>query len=279
VGDQTVNDVTITDHYPAQMVLDGSPDVNYWRWWEWEDHPDDHYFTVTLETLEPSWNVDINYRMRIPGDDPIPWGLVLSNTADVTLAANDTNPEDNSATALLGTGPDLYVEKTLTAGQPATSELVTFTLRFGNAQPWYASWWNLQGNAWLSDTLPVGMTYVAAYQRNCGSDEPRWCERPPDEIDGQTLRWQYRLNPGNWNDIRLVAQIDAQVAVPATLVNTAGIASDQPDADIEPFYDNNQASLGVRVLPAETVVYLPLVLHYSAPPAERQIYLPLVLRP
>lgn len=255
VGDQMVNDVTITDHYPPEMVLDGGLNVGFWEWWDWADYPDDHYFTVTLARLEPGWNVPIHYNMRIPGDDPVPFGLVFTNLAEVAPPPDDTNPADNSATLTLATGPDLYVVKSLAAGDFLPGEVITYLLRFGNDQPGHAWWWNLQGDSWLTDTLPAEMSYVAAYQRWCGADVPQWCPRDPDEVDGQNLLWNMGpLGASHWNEILLVAQISDAATGLDTLVNQSTIASDQPDVDVEPFYDNNSSShTGEIMLPYFTI--------------------------
>lgn len=255
VGDQTIDNVTITDTYPVEMNLDGGVHVDFHLGWEWLDHPDDHYLTVMLESLQPGWSVYVYYNTLIPGDDPIPLGLLFSNTAVVVVPPGDTNPADNSATATLASGPDLYVEKSLVAGDFLPGELVTFKLRFGNDQPGHAWWWHLQGDAWLTDTLPAGMNYVAAYQRWCGVEVPQWCVRDPDEMDGQNLLWNMGpLGASHWNEILLTVHISENATGLDTLTNWATIASDQPAIDIEPYYDNNSSSYqGTINLPYFTI--------------------------
>jgi uncharacterized repeat protein (TIGR01451 family) len=236
VGDQTVEYVTITDYYPEEMDLDSGPHVGYWQWWEWAHEPDENFFTVTLESLEPGWNVHIHYDMHIPGDDPVPAGMIFTNAAEVTLVENDTNPEDNNAIGMLFTGPDFFVEKSVEEGVFLPGEQITYLLRYGNNQTGHTWWWDPQGQQWLSDTLPESMSFVAAYEQ-CGPGE--WCERDPDEIDGQTLRWEHWLGSGHWNTLRVVAEISETVTGLDTLVNQAEIYSDQPDVDIDPITDNN----------------------------------------
>ena len=242
VGDQTVNDVTISDHYPPEMVLDSGPHVGYWQWWDWVHDPDSQTFTVTLEALQPGWNVHVHYDMRIPGDEPVPGGWILTNTANVTLLANDANPADNSATLTLFTGPDFYIEKSVAAGDFLPGEPITYLLHFGNNQAGHAWWWNPQAPQWVSDTLPAGLSYVAAYQRWCGEGEPEWCEMPPHAVNGQTVSWEHWLGGGAWNEILLVAAIGDTLTGLDTVVNEAIIASAMPDLDVEPFYDNNSSS-------------------------------------
>ncbi|MHB1295830.1 MAG: InlB B-repeat-containing protein [Anaerolineae bacterium] len=243
VGDQIVDDVVVTDNYPDGMVLDGGLDVSYWQWWDWADQSAESYFTVTLESLEPGSNVQVRYNMHIPGDAPIPGGLVYTNTASVSPTAGDTNLEDNSAIAVLGTGPDLYVEKTLVGSVPLPGELVTYTLRFGDDHPGYTWWWAMQGEVVLTDTLPSGTTYEAARLRFCGPEVSQWCACGPDRIVGQNVVWDLgQLGPGNWNEILLTVRISDDISVPVTLENTAVIGSDRTDLDIEPFEANNHSS-------------------------------------
>lgn len=253
VGDATVDNVTITDHYPSEMVLDGEPHLWWWEGWEWADHPDQNFFTVTLESLEPGWSAQIHYDMRIPGDDPVPLGLVFTNTADVTLVAEDTNPDDNVASAVLGTGPDLYVEKSVVGGEVEPGGLITFNLAFGNDQPWPT-----QGNVWLIDTLPEGMSYVSAQQRWVGPYQP-WSPIEPDEVDGQDLIWNFGPAHDRFeNEIRVTVQITDTATWRDRFTNYVEIFSDQPDVDIEPFYDNNQDSVTVGVEVFD--IHLPVVL-------------------
>lgn len=259
VGDQPADSVTVTDHYPVGMVLDGEPHF-WWRDWDWADHPDEGFLTITLGTLEPGQLERIHYNLRFPGQDPVPLGEVFTNTAEVTLVPGDTNPDDNSAGAVLGSGPDLYVRKRLldSEAEIEPGDLITFSLVFGNSHPW-----NTQGNVRLTDTLPEGLHYVSAQQRWCGPYEP-WCPNEP-EVDGQNLVWAWGpLHGVEEHEIYLTVQVSDTVRGPATLVNYVEIASDQPDADVEAFYDNNVDSLSLYLLPPDTyTIYLPLVVRSS----------------
>lgn len=261
IGTQTIENVVVTDSYPVSMAIDGDMNVGYWQWWDWEDFPEDHYFTITLEKLEPTWNVGINFDVVIPGDDPIPWGQIFTNTATVTLDPNDTNLADNTAEFLLGSGPDMFVEKTLEEGEFVPGEEVSFILKFGNAQPGHTLWWNMVGNAILADTLPEGMTYVAGSARLhwCG-EEGEWCEFSPT-IDGQQLTWEtWPLGSGGWNEILLTVLVDEDAQVGEELTNTLEIASDQPTVDLDPFLDNNTSIYTGYVKVTTFTIFLPLIL-------------------
>ena len=259
IGDQTIEDVVITDHYPIAMELDGDAGVGFWEWWDFQDFPDDHYFTISLERLEPGWNVGINFNVVIPGDDPVPFGLVFTNTAEVTLDPEDANPADNSAEYLLGSGPDMFVDKTLGEGEFHPGEEVSYLLTFGNKQPGHTWWWNMAGNAMVMDTLPVGMSFVSSYW-HCYSDEYEWCEITPI-IDGQELTWEmWPMGAGEWHEIWLTVLIDEGVADGTGLVNNAEIFSNAPTTALDPFPDNNFSSYAALVEVPLSFIYLPLIL-------------------
>lgn len=158
----------------------------------------------------------------------------------------------------MATGPDLWVEKILEEGDFLPGELVTFTLRFGNTPESYVGYWGLRGTAWLTDTLPAGMSYVSAQQRWCGPEQPEWCPQEPT-IAGQDLVWQlWPMGSGHWNEIRLVVRIADTVTGLETLTNRVHIASDQPAVDLEANYVNNRSSYSAPILLPHTL-YLPLI--------------------
>lgn len=259
VGDQTVENVVIRDDYPAEMELDGGVNVSFWQSWTWENYPASDYFTVTLEKLEPTWNVGINFNVVIPGDEPVPGGQVFTNTATITEDPADSNPVDNIAIYLLGSGPDMFVEKTLQQGEFLPGEEVTFLLRFGNAQPGHAWWWNMTENGILTDTLPDGMSYVSAVLHWCG--ETDWCDFTPEDPIDQTLSWTIgAYNAGAWNEVLLTVLISEDVQDGDELVNLLEIGSTEPTQDLDPFPDNNSSSFTGKVEIPFFYIYLPLVL-------------------
>jgi uncharacterized repeat protein (TIGR01451 family) len=251
--------VVVTDYYPPQMVIDGGVNVGYWQNWTWEDFQEDNYFTVTLERLEPGWNVGINYNVVFPGIKPVARGQVFNNTASVTLDPNDTYPADNVSARQLGSGPDMFVEKTLVEGKFQPGEQVTYLLKFGNAQPGHASWWNMQGKAILIDMLPEGMSYVSA-KLHWSKDQPEWSECTP-VVDGQMLTWEaWALGSGVWDEILLTVAIAGSVQDGIMLTNKLEIVSDQPLVDLDPFPENNTGSvIGVVKVPTLSL-FLPLII-------------------
>jgi uncharacterized repeat protein (TIGR01451 family) len=236
VGDAPVSPVVITDTYGSGgMYLDGGIDADYWDWWEWNDLGG--YFTITLTVLNSGDSVGVNFGV-ITDTEPLPFGLIFTNTAEVITDPTDSNPDDNSDSAILTTGPDLYVNKEMTAGNLLPGELITFSLSFGNDRRGYEWWWGMQGDAWLTDTLPAELEFVSAERQSCG-----WCDAPPDAVNGREYAWNVgRLDAAVQDEIRLTARIVGPIADGDILTNTAEIASSQPASDTEPYYDDNSDS-------------------------------------
>ncbi|NLE75825.1 MAG: DUF11 domain-containing protein, partial [Chloroflexi bacterium] len=262
VGDQVIAPVVITDIFPEGMRLDGV-NVQFWEDWEWHDHGD--HLTITLARLEPGWLVGVDLATLFEGDS-LPLGVSFENRAELTLPPGDTNPDDNHAVAVLTTGPDLFIEQALVDGEPRPGEMITFSLRFGNRLPKHEWWWTTRGNAVITQALGEGLEYVSALLHWCGT-EAEWCPIDPNVQDGGRLVWDlWPLGPfpGDrpWdNEILLTARIADDVAGSDSLTSTAEIASDQPDVDLEPRYDNNLATVSVLVLPKLYRLWLPQMLH------------------
>jgi len=237
IGDQAVNDVVVTDYYPTGMELDGEISTNYTEEWSWWDNdPEDQAFSVYLEYVGPGWTLDIDFNTVIPGEDPIEPGVVYENMAEVHPMVGDVNPDDNTTSYIMATGPDMYVEKTLETGTFLPDEQVTYLLTFGNMHRNNEWWWDMTGNAIITDILPEGMSYVSAELHWCESTE--WCQADPI-IDGQILTWNlYPIGRSNWNEIRLTVEIgDVEQTNP--LINEIMIVSDQPLVDVDPYLENN----------------------------------------
>ncbi len=245
IGDIVVKPVVLTDTYDSLMHLDGGIGVNYWRWWELQEDTANHMFTATFESLYPGESININFATLTDQDAPLPFGLIFTNTAEISLPPNDIVPADNTDIVALTTGPDLFVKKTLLAGDLLPGELITFSLTFGNGIEGWQWWWGMSGSAWLSDTLPAELEYVASAQHWCESTE--WCPLTPTR-DGQTYTWElWPLNSGEWNEIYLTVRIADTATGIDTFTNWVEIASTEPVSDTEPYYDNNIASADVVV--------------------------------
>ena len=258
IGDETVDDVVVTDTYPPGMELDGEISTNYSEGWSWLDNdPEDQAFSVYLDRVEPDWNFDIDFNTVIPGEDPLEPGVIYENIAEVKPMAGDVNPDDNTASYTMATGPDMYVEKTWESGDFLPGEEITYLITFGNLHQDNDWWWDMAGNAILNDILPEGMSYVSAQQHWCG-EEDDWCEVTPT-IDGQTLTWElYPIGRSNWNEILLTVEIgDVEQTNP--LINEVTIASDQPLVDVDPYPENNYSFYDPELVVTHSI-YLPLII-------------------
>lgn len=244
VGDQAITYPTVTDHYPAEMIQDGDPWLDWGLIDDYTRNDAEHWFSLTFNEIWPGFRHDVGFNVAIPGADPLPFGLTFTNTVDITLDPADTNPADNIAAAVLKTGPDLYVEKTLIGGSLLPGGEAVFALRFGNDQPGHAWWWGTQGNVIIEDTLPPGFEYLSATIQFCGEAEP--CPFDP-VIDGDTLTWNAGpMGASWWNVIELTARVPADADGRDVFTNLAQVASDHPQ-DIEADYANNTSSASFAV--------------------------------
>ena len=186
VGTTAVENVRITDTLPSELVFNGD-------WWRngccdlnMSFDPATHQIVWTTGRLEPSWSGNIGIKVMVPGPLTGQQGLVFTNTAQITLPPGEVTPADNSATAVAFTGPDLYISKSLTAGDLVPGGLVTFTINLGNRNngPWdIGNPPQGQPALYITDTLPAEMTFVSA--TNPYSPGDTWQPRQ----DGNALTW------------------------------------------------------------------------------------------
>lgn len=245
IGDVAVFNVLFTDTYPLPVQRDGGVDLDWGRLVDWQDHPGEHYFTATFQNLYPGDVTWINFNTSF-GLNPVEEGLVLTNTAAIQAVEDETWTNDNEDKAILVTGPNLWVAKMLEAGEVRPGEVITFSLYFGNDQPGHTWWWNLEGNAILTDTLPDGLEFITSTQENCGPGG-MWCAVYP-QIEGNDYTWQlWPIHTGEWNRIRVVARLADDLTGLDELVNRAEIASDSPVLDIDPLANDNFSEWPLQV--------------------------------
>ncbi len=251
LGTTTLQDFAITDTLPDGVAFNG----NWWHWFHrsiaFEQVGDQLIWTV--DWLEPTWAAGLRYQADLDSDLVGVQGLCFVNAAEAPIAG-DVWPADNSDEAAACTGPDVYVVKWLSGGEPMPGEVLTFTVEFGNQSRWP---WNGddQYGSHLTETLPAGMTFITA-TAPWNPDEP-W---PPERIDGNTIVWGWGPM---WADSRwrfdLVVELDRNLRDGAVLINRVEARGDSPD-DVEPNYDNNVYELPVEVTVNLRFIYLPIVL-------------------
>jgi uncharacterized repeat protein (TIGR01451 family) len=239
VGTTVLYDVEITDTLPDDTAFNG----NWWTWyWEGIDFNQvGNLLTWTVSRLDPTWSAGLRYQVDVDSGLIGEEGLCFINAAEAPIP-DDVWPADNSDEVAACTGPDVYVEKWLSGGEPQPGQILTFTVEFGNQNLWP---WNGddQYGSHITETLPAGMTFITA-TAPWNPNEP-W---HPESIYGNTIVWSWGTM---WADSRwrfdLVVEIDDTVVGGDVLVNTVEARGDSPD-DVEPDYDNNVFDLPVTIL-------------------------------
>ena len=236
IGTTRVENVMITDTLPVSATLDPNWGIDFHRWWE--GGGDGTTLTATIEYMEPGETAWLNFSADFA--DPLPYGIAVANTVEVAIPPDDVNDSDNESIAVLHIGPDLAIEKYLTAGDLRPGSLLTYTLHFQND-----SWWGGMGDVWITDTLPAGVSFVDAAWRLCDPDG-YFCPAPPDGIDGSAVGWQWASGGFGswWQDLVVTVRISDTVQGGDLLRNQATIGSSD-SGDIEPNYPNNTAVLDV----------------------------------
>ena len=158
VGSTTLYDVEIADTLPDDTTFNG----NWWHWfWEGIDFNQvGNQLIWTIDRLDTTWSSGLRYQVDIDGDLIGVEGLCFLNAAEAPIP-DDVWPADNYDEVPACTGPDVYVEKWLSGGEPVPGEILTFTVQFGNQSRWP---WNGddQYGSHITETLPTGMTFITA---------------------------------------------------------------------------------------------------------------------
>ena len=253
VGTTQMEDIWITDTYPISTTFND----NWWQehgpWITATHDAGNRQIVFWVEELDDGNTANIRFRVDL--DDAIHGmqGLIFTNTVEAPWSG-DVYPADNTAVELAYTGPDVYVEKWLSDGEPGAGEIVTFTVEFGNRN----RGWSTDDNygSRITDTLPAAMEFITA---TAAYDPTQPWE--PDEIDGNTLSWGF--GPMWSNSIwyfDIVVQITDTVDAGDVLTNTIEAYGDSP-YDVEPYYDNNVSHAAVTIPIYD--IYLPIVLRNS----------------
>ncbi len=136
------------------------------------------------------------------------------NTANVTSATPDSDPNNNSATASAPLGPkvDLQIEKSASIDAVPAGGQVMYTLVVKNNGPSDAS------GVTVSDPLPAGLTIVSATpsQGDCSTDAGVVCDLGSVVAGGAA---------------QVVVTATVATSASGDLNNTASVTSGQPDTD------------------------------------------------
>ena len=250
VGTETLHDVEIVDTLPGGGSFNG--------WWEPEfdreiilDSEDPPRWIIP--ELEPGWTGRIRFNADLDG--PVEEGLSYINLAEAPVDG-DKFAGDNIAEVTAYTGPDIWVEKWISGGEPRPGEIVTFTVQFGNRNQWP---WGTDPEASepqtnFADTLPDELTFVTATAPWDPGEE--WL--PGDPV-GNTYTWDFGpMDAGSQWTFQIVAQVSEEAVEDEVIVNTVQAWSNGDD--IDPVPANNTFHLHITILPPNYYIYLPIIL-------------------
>jgi len=234
--------VDIVDTPPAGTHFDGNWRHDFWRGITFEQVG--NQLIWTLEELQPGDRSRIRFEVRL--DSAPAQGKQFVNLLEAPIDG-DVYPDDNYADVTAGTGPDIYVKKWISGGQPTPGGTVTFTVEFGNQNQWP---WDSTGNSRIVDTLPPEMSFVTATHPDDPSQE--WLPY----IDGNELQWDWGwMGHQNWWRFYLVVDIADTVETGDVLVNRIEAWS---NADWDADELNNIFDLPMTI--TLNKIYLPIVL-------------------
>jgi len=250
LGTTRMEDIWITDTYPVSTTFNGDWWVEWGPWITITHDAASRQLIFWVEDLSPGNTAGTRFRADVDAAIEGVQGLIFTNTVEAPWPG-DVYPGDNTAVEVAYAGPDVYVEKRVSGGEPGPGETVTFTVEFGNRNNGWSSD-NRYGSR-ITDTLPAAMEFITATAAN-DPTQP-W---KPDAIDGNTLSWGWGTMWSNstWY-FDIIVRITDTVGAGAVLTNTIEAYGDSPD-DVEPTYDNN-VSFAIVTMPGAEI-YLPIVM-------------------
>lgn len=166
-------------------------------------------------------------------------GTSITNTASVSTSTPGDDPDDNTDTATINvhTEADLSLGKSHTGGASAAGEQATFDLAVRNAGPSDAA-----ADVVVTDTLPVGMTYVS-------SAGTGWtCVAATPDASGQTVTCTLggvailadTDAPVLAITVQIASDVNPDTLVDGVLTNTAIVTSPTTDPDPDNNTDTDQ---------------------------------------
>ncbi|HNT26410.1 MAG TPA: PKD domain-containing protein [Anaerolineales bacterium] len=239
IGTETFYGVTLTDTLPAGVTFNDSWSNNWGSDGVTMTNLGDQ-LVWTLREIQPGWNWWLDFDVDLDGNIGVQ-GLVFTNTIEAPLA-EDIYPDDNYDEEIAMTGPDVFIEKWLSGGEPRPGEIITFTVMFGNHNGWP---WSSddQFGSHITDTLPAEMTYITSTA--AWNPAYTWA---PDVIEDNALIWNWGPM---WSDsiwyYDIAVQITDSVVSGDVLTNVIEAYGDSPN-DIEANWDNNVFALPITIL-------------------------------
>jgi len=253
VGTLALHDVHILDDLPPGTTFDGvSWGSDFWH--------DIYYDPLGLTprwiipVLEPGWSSRIWFDVELDGELVGDEGLGYTNLVEAPVP-DDVWPDDNISEITAYTGPDIFVEKWLSGGEPRPGEIVTFTVVFGNQnQPPWGSDPGVEPATTFAETLPDDLTFLTA--TDPWNPDEEWL---PGDIVGNTYYWDFGpMDAGSSWTVEIVALVSEEAVEGNVIVNTVEAWSNGDD--IDPLLGNNTYDLELTILPGDYYVYLPIIL-------------------
>jgi uncharacterized repeat protein (TIGR01451 family) len=211
----------------------------------------DNRLIFWVDYMNPGDNAGAGFQVDLDGDIIGEKGLSFTNLAEGPIEG-DVNPADNTVEVTAYTGADVFIKKTLSGGVPLPGEMLTFTIEFGNLNPW----WNgdTEYGSHITDTLPTGMTFITATAP--WNATQFWT---PESQDGGVLRWGWGTMWGNstWR-FDIIVQLAEDLGDGDVLSNFIEAYGDNPE-DYDFDWSNNFDAYTITIDIPTVQFFLPMV--------------------
>jgi len=156
-------------------------------------------------------------------------GSTIINTAQASISPTETDTSDNIyfiTDTVTSPAPDMTVDKWLNDGFLNPGQQVTYDIYWENYGSLTAS------NVWITDTLPISLTYVSSTIESC---TPYCTSIQIDLVTiGNTVAWNLgEVQPGWWGDIYLTVQVNPLATIGTTITNTVQVNTIPGEVDTE----------------------------------------------
>jgi len=235
-GDLASQTYVMTDTYPAGFSVAGTPFFSGYLLNYASDVPT-HRLIAQFSSLPAGDAFNIGMDLAYPAGN-IQAGQGFINSVVFSNPVGEVVTRDNLSQFTLFTGPELNVEKFIYSGQKQPGGVLTFTIQVSNWQSPGTYWWNMKGDAIVTDTLPVGMSYLRAFT---GDAAPMYAVLPISQ-NGQQIAFNLgQLHGGYQKRIWVVAKIADNLPTGTLLENSVVVRSSLPGQDLENNLANNNA--------------------------------------
>jgi uncharacterized repeat protein (TIGR01451 family) len=205
----------------------------------------------TVTCSEASFAVgDATFTLIVAVDPAVVTGTQLSNTVTISSSAADTNPSNDSSTAMTGVSASSDLSTTMgDSPDPVTAgEQVTYAISLVNAGPSNAD------STSLTDTLPADTTFVSLVSPG------GWSCSTPAVGDGGTVSCSQVSDAPGTAAFTLIVAVDTGVAGGTVLSNTVTASS---ATDPNPGNNSATATTTVEAAPEGNLTITPTALDFG----------------